>query len=70
MFSGIKLCGGPPANQSNEQNGKTSPKNNGGECDGGKSELDNLITAFTAPMPNQKVILTDYEAKKRKPHGK
>ena len=69
MF-GIKLCGGPPANQSNGQNGNLSPKNNGVACDGGKSELDNLITAFTAPMPSQKVILTDYEAKKRKPHGK
>jgi hypothetical protein len=32
----------------------------------GQSELDTLISAFTAPMPNQKVIITDYEAKERK----
>ena len=33
-----------------------------------KSELDQLITSFTAPMPNQKVILTDYEAKQKLKH--
>ena len=27
------------------------------------NELDSLITAFTSPMPNQKKILVDYEAK-------
>jgi len=32
----------------------------------GQCELDTLISAFTAPMPNQKVIITDYEAKERK----
>lgn len=30
------------------------------------NELDSLITAFTSPMPNQKKILVDYEAKQRK----
>ena len=33
-----------------------------------KSELDQLITSFTAPMPNMKVILTDYEPKKKLKH--
>lgn len=28
------------------------------------NELDDLITAFVSPMPNQKVILSDYEARR------
>lgn len=31
----------------------------------GKSEFAELISAYTAPMPNQKVILSDFEAKDR-----
>lgn len=31
-----------------------------------QNDLDELVTAYTAPMPNQKLILTDFEAKKRK----
>ena len=30
-----------------------------------QNELDNAITAFTAPMPNKNIILTDYEAGKK-----
>lgn len=28
-------------------------------------ELDDLITAFVSPMPNQNVILSDYEARRK-----
>ena len=31
----------------------------------GKNEFEKLISAYTAPMPNQKVILSDFEAKDR-----
>jgi hypothetical protein len=31
----------------------------------GKNEFEELISAYTAPMPNQKVILSDFEAKDR-----
>lgn len=31
----------------------------------GKNEFEKLIHAYTAPMPNQKVILSDFEAKDR-----
>lgn len=39
---------------------------NGGEQEQtGKNEFEKLIHAYTAPMPNQKVILSDFEAKDR-----
>ena len=41
---------------SNSNSGSEKPTN----------DLDELVTAYTAPMPNQKLILTDFEAKKRK----
>ena len=48
----------------NSNNSSSGP---GEQASGGqKSELDGLITSLTAPMPNSKIILTDYEAKKRK----
>ena len=37
-----------------------------GSTKGQQNDLDELVTAYTAPMPNQKLILTDFEAKKRK----
>lgn len=34
-----------------------------------QNELDNLIAAYTAPTPNQKVVFSDYEAKKKPKHN-
>ena len=34
-----------------------------------QSDLDLLVSAYTAPTPNQKIILTDFEAKKRAKKG-
>lgn len=59
-----------PLNESDEDN-QGNQGGGGGSADAdpgkgeGKNEFEKLISAYTAPMPNQKVILSDFEAKDR-----
>ena len=43
----------------------SAPQANTDSNEANSNELDALITAFVSPMPNQNVILSDYEAKKK-----
>lgn len=58
---------------SNTNAGKNSnilgSNSSAGSAGSGQSDLDMLVTAYTAPMPNSKVILTDFEAKRRAKPG-